>query len=168
MKWTVEQEQDIALYEVERSENNRDWTAAGTVNSLGNSVGQRGYSFTDNNVQGLRQYYRLRQVDKNGAAKLSNTIVINGTKVTMLTLSGLFPNPAASKLNLMIEAPAKNSLTILIIDAVGKVVKTQTASVETGANTLSVNITGLAQGSYLVKVTCEEGCQTATSRFVKE
>ncbi len=168
LKWTVEQEQDIAVYNVERSENNRDWTVAGSVSSLGNATGQRTYSFTDNNVQGTRQYYRLRQVDKNGAAKLSNTIVINGLKVSALTLNGLFPNPAASKLNMMIETPLKSKLAIFILDAVGKVVRTQTASVEAGANTVSLDITGLAQGSYLVKVTCGEDCQTITSKFVKE
>lgn len=168
LKWTVEQEQDVAVYQVERSENNRDWIIAGSVNSLGNTAGRRSYSFTDNNVQGLKQYYRLRQVDMSGAVKLSNTVLISGVRASVLTLSGLFPNPAVSKVNLMVEAPAKDNLTILIMDAVGKVVKTQKASVEAGANTLSVNVAGLAQGSYLVKVNCEAGCQTATGRFVKE
>lgn len=168
LKWTVEQEQDIAAYEIERSEDNRNWTTAGSVTGLGNSPGRRSYAFADNNVQGLQQYYRLRQVDKNGAAKLSNTIVIRGTKATTLTLNGLYPNPAATKINLMIEAPAKSNLRILITDAVGKVVKTQSAFVEAGANALSVNVTGLSQGSYLVKVVCEDGCQTASAKFVKE
>lgn len=164
LRWTVGQEQDLATYQVERSGNGRDWAIAGSVGA----VGQRSYSFTDNNVQGLRQYYRLRQVDRNGSFKLSNTIVISGARATVLGLSGLFPNPAKQAVNLLIDAPARENLTIMVVDAVGKVVKMQKASVEAGSNTLLLNVAGLAQGSYLVRITNETDNQTAVSRFVKE
>jgi hypothetical protein len=164
----VAQERDVQAYEVERSEDGRNWITAGSVSSLGNSSVQRNYTFADNNISGLKQLYRLRQVDLNGASKLSNIVTINGVRPTVLALSGLFPNPAVSKVNLMVDAPQKDNLTIMVMDAVGRLVKTQRSFVDQGSNTLQVDVTGLAQGSYLIKVTCESGCQTLTGKFIKE
>ncbi|RYY72794.1 MAG: T9SS type A sorting domain-containing protein [Gammaproteobacteria bacterium] len=168
LKWTVAQEQDVQAYQVERSNDGRDWTSVGSVTSLGNTTTQRSYSFVDNNISGLKQMYRLRQVDRNGAAKLSKVVVITGSRPTTLTLSGLFPNPAATSVNVLVDAPAKDNINVIVMDAVGRVVKTQKASVETGSNTITVDVNGLANGSYLLKVTCESNCQSAVSKFVKE
>lgn len=168
LKWTVAQERDVHSYEVERSEDGRTWTTAGSVRSLGNSSSERSYSFTDNSISGIKQLYRLRQVDVNGASKLSNVVSITGNRTAVLTLAGLFPNPAVSKVNLLVEAPAKDNLTITVMDAVGRIVRTQRSFVDAGSNTLQVDVSGFAQGSYLIKVTCENGCQTLTGKFIKE
>ncbi|HVF96330.1 MAG TPA: T9SS type A sorting domain-containing protein, partial [Flavisolibacter sp.] len=156
------------VYQVERSTDGRNWNTAGSVTSFGSTSAQHSYSFADNNISGLRQYYRLRQVDVNGATKLSNIVIISGIRPTTLVLTGLFPNPAASRVSLLVDAPAKDILIIQVMDAVGRVVKTQKSFVDAGSNTLELNVTGLMAGSYLVKVNCEAGCQTAVSKFVKE
>jgi hypothetical protein len=116
----------------------------------------------------VKQLYRLRQVDVNGALKLSNVVIITGTKPAVLTLSGVFPNPAASKVNLMVDAPDKDLLIITITDAVGRVVKTQRSFVDQGANTLQLDVAGLSQGAYLVIVICENNSQSLNGRFIKE
>ena len=89
-------------------------------------------------------------------------------RATVLTVSGLFPNPVINKLNLLVDAPGKDNVTIMVMDGVGRVVKTQRTLVETGSNTLAVNVTGLSQGSYVVKVTGETSKETAVSKFIKE
>lgn len=168
LKWTVAQETDVQNYEVERSNDGRSWSAAGSVNSLGNTSTQRSYTFSDNNISGVKQLYRLRQVDRNGSVKLSNIVVIKGVKPTALTLNGLFPNPTASKLNVLIDAPAKDNITITVMDGVGRIVKTQRMLVDAGSNTLELNVANLAAGSYLLKVSCDSNCQSAVSKFIKE
>lgn len=168
LKWTVAQETDVDVYVVERSAEGRNWKVVGSVNSQGATTQQRSYNFTDNNVSGLKQLYRLRQVDVNGMAKLSNIISISSGKPTVLMLAGLFPNPAANKVNLLVDAPAKDNITIVITDAMGRMVKTQRAFVDAGSNTVQVDVAGFAQGSYLLRVTCDSNCPTVTTKFVKE
>jgi len=168
LKWTVAQEQNVQAYEVERSANNVDWLLAGTVNGLGNSNAQRSYAFTDNNVGGIKQYYRLRIMDQNGAPKLSNTILISGVKPSVLTISGLFPNPSTANINLLVDAPEKDRVTVVVTDAVGRTVQTKKAMIEAGANSLVINVSSLAQGTYLVKLICSSNCETAAAKFVKE
>jgi hypothetical protein len=168
LKWTVGQEADIRSYEIEKSETGRDWKSIGAVNSLGNTASQRSYEFTDNNIAGLKQLYRLRQVDRAGAERVSNIIVINGVKPTILSLTGLFPNPAANQLSVLVDAPAKDNVTLMVMDVVGRVVRTQKAAIETGSNTLQLNLGGLSPGSYLIKINCQAGCETVMAKFIKE
>lgn len=84
------------------------------MKGLGNTSAQRSYGFTDNNISGAKQLYRFHQVDINGVVRLSSVVVINGVKANVLTLSGLFPNPAKTKVNVLVDAPAKDNVTILV------------------------------------------------------
>lgn len=168
LRWTVAQEQDVQAYVVERSESGRDWHIAGIVNSVGNTASQRSYSFADNNISGSKQLYRLRQVDKNGAEKLSGIVVIGGVRTMVLTVSALFPNPAVTKLNLLIDAPQKDNLLIEVTDVTGRVVKMQRVQADAGINTVELNTASLAVGSYVLKVSGEQSGQTAVNKFVKQ
>lgn len=168
LKWTVAQEQNVASYDIERSENGSAWTKIGSVNSNGNSIVQRGYSFTDNASNGTKQLYRLKTVDKNGAFKFSNVVVVNSGRPNVLSLGGLFPNPASAKLNVSVDAPAKDNVILQLMDATGRVVSTKNASVEGGSTTLEVNVAGLQNGSYFVKINSVSNHVSAVGRFVKE
>ncbi len=110
----------------------------------------------------------MRIVDRNGSVKMSNIVVISGVKPIMLTLSGLFPNPTASKLNVLVDAPARDNINVQVMDALGRVVKTQRMTVDAGSNTLELNVTNLSAGSYLLKISCDNNCLGAVSKFVKE
>lgn len=116
----------------------------------------------------MKQYYRLRVVDVNGALKVSNIIIISGSRPATLVLNGLFPNPVSARLNVLVEAPAKNTVTIQVMDAMGRLVKTQRNLVDAGSNTLELNVTGLSLGSYVLKISCENGCQPVVGKFIKE
>lgn len=168
IKWTVAQEQNVQSYNIERSENGRNWNTIGTIASLGNTSTQRTYNFSDNNSSGARQQYRLRIVDSNGAIKFSNIIIVGGTKSTVLALNGLFPNPTTSDVNLIIEAPVKDNITITVLDAMGHLTKTLQAAVEAGSNTVGIDLSHTDAGSYLVRVTCTSNCQPVVSKFIKE
>lgn len=168
LKWTVAQEQNVDRYEIERSADGTAWTKAGEVASLGNAAAQRSYTFTDNGAAGLKQLYRLLAVDKNGTAKFSNVVIINGTKSAQLSLSDLFPNPAVSKLNLVVNAPAKETLTVELADALGRTVQAQKAAVEAGTNTVDVNTTAIKAGVYFVRLISQNGAVSGLQKFVKQ
>ncbi len=169
LRWTIAQEKDVVHYEIQRSDDNGgNWLRAGVVNSIGTTSSQRSYNFTDQNFNGYKQLYRLRQVDINGTIKMSNIVMISTGKISALTLSALFPNPAISKLNLIIDVPTKDNILVTLIDAMGRTVKSEKTSVELGVNTLDINISDLAKGSYLITLRSEIGNQTTTSKFVKE
>lgn len=173
LKWTTANEQNNVGFEVQRSSDGVSYSAIGFVNTLapgGNSSSDLSYTFDDNSPAASRKsYYRLNQKDFDGRSKLSNIVVINGGKPTILGIGGLFPNPASTLVNVIIDAPKRDDVTLVVMDVTGKTVKQKLVNVETGSNTVPVEIGNLAQGSYMVKLVCKSSdCETAVSKFVKQ
>lgn len=171
LRWTTASEQNNRGFEVQRSADGMNYTAIGFVNSLafgGNSTTALSYSFTDNNPAGSKQYYRLRQVDMDNHSKISNVVLIKGDKPVTLSIDGLFPNPASTNVNVMIGAPVRDKITVMVVDMTGKTVLQQTVNVEAGSNTIPVDISRITNGSYMVKLVCNGNCDSAVSKFVKQ
>ncbi len=171
LKWSTVSEQNNRGFQPERSTDGVNYSPIGFVNSLapsGNSNVSLNYTFTDNNFSGNRQYYRLRQVDLDGREKISTVVLIKGIKPSVLTIGGLFPNPARTEMNIIIDAPNHDEIIIQMLDMNGTLVKQKNAIVETGSNTIPVDITSLVNGTYLLKVSCQSNCGPVTSKFVKQ
>ena len=147
-----------------------NYTSIGFVNSLSvnvNSSVKLDYAFTDNNVTGSRQYYRLRQVDFDNRSKLSNIVLLKSDKPNVITLDGLFPNPAATVVNLMLSSPVKDKVQMVVTDMNGRITMLRQLNVEMGSNTLPVNVGALAGGTYMVKMISSNG-EVSTGKLVKQ
>ncbi len=167
--WTTLAEQNNIGFEVQRSSDGVSYVPIGFMNSLaagGNSQVPLKYTFTDNDPTGKRQYYRLRQVDIGGNSKLSNIVLIKSDNPALITLNGFFPNPATTTINMMIGSPGKDKITAVVFDMTGKTVLTKSLNVETGNNTIPLEIAALAGGNYMIKLISSNG-QVVTGRFVK-
>lgn len=167
--WTTSTEQNNKGFDVQRSLDGVTYNSIGFVSSIangGNSSVALNYTFTDNNVTGLRQYYRLRQVDIGGNSKLSNIVLIKSDKPTLITLDGFFPNPATTTINMLIGSPAKDKITAVVFDMTGKSVLSRSLNVETGSNTIPLDISALAGGNYMIKLISNDG-EVVTGKFVK-
>jgi hypothetical protein len=173
LKWTTANEQNNQGFEVQRSGDGMNYSAVGFVNSIaagGNSSTELTYSFDDNNpLASKKNYYRLRQVDLDNRSKLSNVVMISSDKPKIAGIGGIFPNPASQLVNVIVEAPQREDVTLVVMDVSGKMVKQKLVNVETGSNTVPIEIGSLASGSYLVKVVSRlpEG-ESAVSKFVKQ
>lgn len=71
LNWTTASEKDNAWFEVERSFEGGPFEAIGRVNGNGNSTQPIHYQFIDRTAEPGVYYYRLRQVDYNGAYSFS-------------------------------------------------------------------------------------------------
>jgi hypothetical protein len=173
LKWNTSTESGNLGFEVQRSSDGVNYSAIGFVNSLaagGNSNTELSYTFEDNNpVVSKKNYYRLNQKNADGKSKMSNVVVISGEKPTTIGIGGIFPNPASSTVNVIIDAPRRDDVTVVLMDVLGKTIKQKVVNVEIGSNTVPVEISSLASGSYLVKVLCKSSdCETAVSKFIKQ
>lgn len=170
LRWTTATEQNNRGFDVQRSLDGMNFESIGFVNSLapgGNSSNELSYSFVDNNVGGRKFYYRLRQLDIDGRSRLSSIVLIKGDKPVTLAIDGLYPNPANTQVNVVVAAPVRDKVTLIVVDMTGKTVLQQIVSVEAGSNTFPVDISKLTGGTYMVKMVCNN-CETAISKFVKQ
>jgi hypothetical protein len=167
--WTTSTETNNRGFELERSADGRTFSSIGFIATKaenGNSASAINYSFDDVKPIAGNNYYRLKQVDKEGKFSYSNTVLLSG-KVTEITLSRVYPNPARAELNLQITAPSAEQVTILVTDLSGKVVMLQVAALKPGNNQQQLDIQHLAQGTYVIRAVCANGCESAVHKFVK-
>ncbi len=107
------------------------------------------------------------QQDINGVSRLSNVIVIKGEKVNTLTIDGLYPNPVSSQLNVAVSSPVRGTVTLQVVDMTGRILSQQVKAIAEGSNTVSLNVAGLSNGSYILKVVnAETGAVSA--KFSKQ
>lgn len=77
LDWATASEINSSHFEVLRSADGQNFEKIGEVASSGNSNTPRNYQFTDKSLPEGIQYYRLKQVDFDGANDYSNTIAID-------------------------------------------------------------------------------------------
>ncbi|GAB2807752.1 T9SS type A sorting domain-containing protein [Ferruginibacter profundus] len=161
--WQSADEINSKEYIVERSLDGIAFTAIGSVAAAGNSSSTKAYQFTDRQPA-AKCWYRLVMVEINGNEELSTIISVsfkdNQAKIKLY--------PAVSNTSVTIEmVAAKNeSCNIIITDATGRLVATQTKNMARGINKLQVNIGNLANGMYYVSVLKEGSKEPAV--FIKQ
>jgi len=160
--WITESEINNDYFIVQRSENASSWTNIGQVDGAGNHVGQLNYAFTDENLDWTipGYYYRLRQVDFNGASSLSNVIYIPLTKEFGDEMI-VFPSPAGSDQQLHVMGINTETDAFSMIDISGKLVVDELAVTKVSGDHLLIDISHLAAGCYVIS------CGKQSSKFIK-
>lgn len=170
LSWTTATEINNSGFELERSADGRNFSRLASVASKaadGNSALALNYSFDDVKPLAGASYYRLKQIDKDGRFSYSNIVVLR-SRVSDITITSVYPNPVKEDLNMVITSPSAEKVTMVVTDLSGKVIMQQAANVIIGDNQQHLNVQQLASGTYMVKVICANGCETAVHRFVKQ
>jgi hypothetical protein len=141
ISWTVLLEENIDLYDIERSANGTNFNAVGTVKASG--VGQ--YSFTDVKPIAGSNFYRIKAVGKDGEIKYSNILrVTNSTGKSELSV---YPNPVKNgNLNIQMNNFEKGSYTIRVINTSGQTVYAQVIKHSGGSLNQTIYLPGGGQG----------------------
>jgi hypothetical protein len=175
LQWTTISEQNCKEFELQRSSDGVNYTTLGFIKSQapgGNSATPMNYAITDYNPNGGRQYYRIRMIDMDNRSKLSNIVLIKGDRPMLISFGEVFPNPASELVNVLIDAPGKNNLVMVVTDIAGRNILKQEVHVESGSNTIPININKLSSGTYIVKLICPDNhldnCTAAVGKFVKK
>lgn len=71
----------------------------------------------------------------------------------------VYPNPSTENINLSLNLKKSQQVNIEITDLSGKSIRTKNAGNLQGESIQTINITGIAKGTYLVRVSAEEGTE---------
>jgi hypothetical protein len=157
VEWSATNEVKSKYYVVERSADGRNFTTIKTVDDKGNTGGINKYAITDKQPLDGISYYRLKQVDVDGAFVYSELKPVRFNKAKQLII---YPNPAADFVKLELPGSTDN-LTITISNIEGKLLyhgKGSLAKLNTAVNSLLPN---LKPGYYHVELTDKEGAYKA-------
>ncbi len=158
LNWQTTTELNNNYFAVERSGNAVNYTTVAQVNSIATGAAVKDYAYTDKLPLAGNNYYRIKQVDKDGKFSYSKTINISYLKPGSIQL---FPNPAKDRLRVKGLNAAITS-TIAVLDIQGKQLLQFTAK----AAAYSFSIGSLAPGTYMVRVKDANGIKV--EKFVKE
>ncbi len=159
--WSTANENQNNLYQIERSGNGIQFAAIGTLPGGNNPTMLQQYFYIDGKPNAGVNYYRLKQVDKDGQFTYSAIVKVILNK-KMLSWS-VYPNPAHGQTTVKLQAAAKK-LNIGLIDALGKVVYRNNLQNTVSGQQVNVPLQGLATGLYILKV--EADGETRTEKIV--
>ena len=156
LAWINDEENESANYIVERSIDGKNFTAIASLNNTGNYKDLQPFAGTN--------YYRLSVKQDDGSTEYSEIKAITNTHT--LTAS-ILTNPVTNNnLNISIASTKSIQAEIAIINMQGKIMIAQKTNVAATAQNKNINISGLPNGIYFIKITGSK--EQVNLKFVKQ
>jgi hypothetical protein len=163
LNWLVENEDaNTASYEIEISTTGAEFRKVTTLQPLNNGRSSNSYSFTQDNLSGIRNngiiYFRIKQIDKDGKFVYSDirNVRISGRGLVL----GVYPNPVKQNAKVTFDLESNEKISLILTDASGKQVWGNQLQGVKGVNMTDINMSKFASGTYNLKL------QTATESKV--
>ena len=161
LEWVTATEENNDVFVVERSADGEEFHPIGEVDGAGTSHQDTHYAFVDRSPLQATSYYRLKQVDLDGASGYSDVRSVflrNGLGPLLLV-----PNPGNELMRVLLPDNAAGAW-VRVIDATGRVVLGSWAI----GDQLVLNTSALPRGLYSVLATTREGATMANGTWVRE
>ena len=157
-------DQNIRSFVVERSNGNGVYDSVGTVVATTMLASTAHYSFVDKAPLSGTSFYRIKQLSSFGGATYTAVARVlmeaNGTQFSIVQ------NPVRGKLQLNVQLPEAQKLTLEVRDMNGHLLLRQEEKGYTGAAVYVVGVDRLAKGTYLIHLTT--GAKTSTKTFIEQ
>jgi hypothetical protein len=163
LKWITATEINNDHFELERSQNGTDFILIRTIDGAGNSTNPRQYFASDATAPNGISYYRLKQVDYDGAFSYSNIIAVkNAGSIGTLSIESM------DEVSLLADYNSLDAqhITLRLIDIRGNILRNDGISIAKGINQFRVNTDNLQRGIYILEAIDHSG-NSSKVRFVK-
>ncbi len=158
--WSTASELNADRFEVERSTDGFSFEKIGGKQAAGTTTAQQSYSFIDEKPLPGMNYYRLRQVDFDGAFEYSKVVSVDFQNLHEFEkLVRAYPNPVTDFLH--IELPAEGGFQVGLFDATGRRLLSQTAPKH-------FDVRHLPSGIYFLEIKELASGRAAVQRVVVE
>lgn len=128
LNWSTSTETNNQGFEIERASISATpgelWEKIGFIPGAGTTTEPRSYSFVDNDITTGKYYYRLNQIDFNGASEYSDVIEIEVGIPVHYSLEQNYPNPFNPVTTISYSIKEKVLVTLKVFDILGKEVAT--------------------------------------------
>ncbi len=157
LRWTTATELNNEYFQVLRSKDGAEWTGVGTVDGYGTTNEPRYYTFFDETAPVGTWYYKLRQVDFDGAFEYSSIIRIYRGEDDFAV--SIYPSPTTGNVNVRLQGlSAEEKLDYRVLNLLGQeLVNGWWQADETGRVTANIDLTTeLSVGTYLLQIISDE------------
>ncbi len=161
IQWTINDLSAVRAYQLQRSNEGSNFE----VLESNEQVDISAFSFTDRATKG-DHYYRLKLFFEDGTATVTNPVFVESDCVVKEGDFVLFPNPASHHtevINIKYFATIEK-MNLIVTDPLGRVMRRLNLEIDTGVNTIKLDIAKFPSGTYFVTI---EGEEVLTKSFVK-
>ncbi|MFT5165766.1 MAG: hypothetical protein ACI8P3_000995 [Saprospiraceae bacterium] len=164
LEWITASEENNDFFMLERSIDGRTFEAISTIQGAGSTFENQRYFYIDKNPITGVNYYRLKQVDFDGAEDFADNIVaVEFYKGSLVTIT---PNPTKSNaIGLNYTTAQEGEVLVAVYDLTGRMIHQDLLLVEKGENSFSLKMDNLQAGMYLFRTSQDQNTQTL--KFVK-
>jgi PQQ-dependent dehydrogenase (s-GDH family) len=159
LTWDAVTDQDHDYFEVERSTDGIKFI------SLGKSVASPPYKFIDPSVKAGNNFYRIKQVNKDG--KITYSTQINIVYDPLRAIVTTYPNPIVTDLDIKISAAKRTQVSILLTDIEGKVIYKNAGSFDPGTNEFKIDMQKMPSQVYVLKIIGDNKEVLLTQKLLK-
>lgn len=159
LTWDAVTDQHHDHFEIERSADGN------TYYQLGRSDEAPPYKFIDPSVRAGNNYYRIKQIDKDGSIKYSKAINIIYDPATVIITT--YPNPISDYLNIRLSSLKRLTLKVTLVDVEGKIFFRQSGTFETGINDIKIDMRNMPAQVYVMRIINNNDQVLVTEKIVK-
>lgn len=161
LQWSTANEVKNHHYEIERSADGVNFSSIGSMAGGNNPTMLQQYFFNDMKPYAGVNFYRLKQIDKDG--QFSYSAVVKVTIESSKMMWTVYPNPAHDQSTIRVLSNL-TKVNIALTDASGKMVYRRYIASAKAGEQIVLPLSNLAKGIYLLKV--ESGPQTKSDKIV--
>ena len=159
LSWRTTSEDRNAGFQVQRRAGRGSWSDVQFVEGAGTTSEPQRYRFTDADIPYAADSlsYRLKQVDADGTATLTDPITVARSGPAGLELLGTAPNPASRRATVRYGIPGGlarkgEEVRLELYDTLGRQVRSMDLSGTAGRHTHTLDVSGLPSGMYLLRL----------------
>lgn len=145
LQWTTASEYNNDRFEIERSTDGSNFTVIGNVKGKLNSKEITEYTFVDENASAGINYYRLNQIDRDGANTYSDLVAAN-VKSEEIKFNNYFFREG--QVSFSLASPFVTDAELKLVDISGKTIATINQKLVVGLNTIDVYVPEIPTGIY--------------------
>lgn len=139
LNWVLQNQYNNSFFEVERSEDGLNFITIGKIIA---TISQNKYQFVDISALTGNNFYRIKQVDKDGSYAYSKSILI---KLDFSNKISIYPNPSQKEIS--VQTNITGSISYKIINIMGAILQRGITS-----KNKTIDLANLQSGTYLLQL----------------
>jgi len=168
LNWNTANETNSQVFIVEKSSDGVDYMVIGEVEAMGESNADNGYRFLDVGVNNEMSYYRLRQVDTDGTASFSQTILLKKTMSNNYMVLAMTNTVTNDDFTITLDSSIDDEIDYAVKNLAGEIVSMSNQEIVFGINEISINVEDEEEGTYFIILNINEEVEKLVIRKVDD
>lgn len=151
LSWTTLYEKNTFRFELQRSANNNNFSNITMLPAAGNSNTAREYSYIAPITGADVWSYRYKVIFTDSTYKYSNIVTLPPVGYSNVVWQ-VTPNPTTGPLNIKFNSVVAQEIYVEVISSTGAMVTRKKINATIGVNTVSIDISNTAAGTYYLRM----------------